>query len=188
MLEEEKHLAEQGLNEQAQRTEALEARMAALEEALKGQAQELASLKEAIKNAPQPAPRAEKPQDRYQAAYELFRQENYPQAREAFEAFLKAYPQHPLAGNAQFWLAETFYKEANYEEAILGYEEVLKKYPRSPKVPAALLKQALAFLKMQDQKVAEAILKELIQKYPESTEAVAARQRLKLLRQKEGSR
>ena len=35
-----------------------------------------------------------------------------------FEAFLSNYPKHKLAGNAQYWLGESYYVTKNYEIAL----------------------------------------------------------------------
>jgi tol-pal system protein YbgF len=114
----------------------------------------------------------------YDSAYQAFKDKKYREAREKFEAFIKDSPRHKLAGNSQFWIAETYYAEKDYESAILAYETLLKKYPDSEKTIGALLKQGFAFVDISDNKTGKAILEKLVQKYPESKEAGLARKKL----------
>jgi tol-pal system protein YbgF len=114
----------------------------------------------------------------YDAAYQAFNEKKYKDAREKFEAFLKAYPKNELTDNAQFWIAETYYAEKYYEDAILAYESLLKKYPDSKKTSSALLKQAFSFIEIGDAKTGKIILKKLIEKYPDSKETELAKKKL----------
>jgi tol-pal system protein YbgF len=114
----------------------------------------------------------------YDAAYQVFKDKKYKEAREKFEAFIKDYPKSDLTDNAQFWIAETYYAEKDYEDAILAYEALLKKYPDSKKTSSALLKQAFSFIEINDAKTGKIILNKLIQKYPDSRDAELARKRL----------
>jgi tol-pal system protein YbgF len=114
----------------------------------------------------------------YDAAYQFFRDKKYKESRGKFEAFIKDSPKHRLAGNAQFWVAETYYAEKDYENAILAYETLLKKYPDTEKTGGALLKQGLAFAEIGDKKTARVILEKLVQKFPDSKDAALAKKRL----------
>ncbi len=114
----------------------------------------------------------------YETAYQAFKDKKYKESREKFEAFLKDYPKSGLAGNAQFWIAETYYAEKNYEDAILAYESLLKKYPDNRKISSALLKQAFSFIEIGDSRTGKIILNKLIEKYPDSSDAELARKKL----------
>lgn len=170
----------------------LKERLALLEEAGKNRAQAEAEKPDAEKTSP---PEQAKPEDAgdkdreakvaaedvgrpYDAAYQLFRDKKYKESRGKFEAFIKESPRHKLAGNAQFWIAETYYAEKDYESAILAYETLLKKYPDTEKTGGALLKQGFAFAEIGDKKTARVILEKLIQKFPDSKDAALAKKRL----------
>ncbi len=114
----------------------------------------------------------------YEAAYQAFKDKKYKEAREKFEAFLKDSPKDRLAGNAQFWIAETYYAEKDYESAILAYETLLKKYPESDKASGALLKQGLSFIEIGDKKTGKTVLGRLLEKYPKSKEAPLAKKKI----------
>lgn len=117
--------------------------------------------------------------DVYMIAYELHKAGKTKEAREAFTAMLKDYPENEYSDNACFWIAESYYKDEDYEEAILAYEELFKKSPESEKISAALLKQGLAFYALKDAKTGKLILERLIERFPDSEEAKSAKKKLK---------
>ena len=49
-------------------------------------------------------------------------------------------PDHKLAGNAQYWYAETFRIRQLYTDAASAYLEGYQKYPKGEKAPVNLLK------------------------------------------------
>lgn len=114
----------------------------------------------------------------YAAAYQTFKNGNYPKAREAFQSFLTSYPSGEYSDNAQFWLGECYFYEKQYEKAILEYEKVTKKFPSSNKVPYALLKQGLSFHKLGDKVPAKLLLQQVIKDYPNTSQARIARSKL----------
>jgi tol-pal system protein YbgF len=120
----------------------------------------------------------------YEVAYNTFKEKKYKEAREKFEAFLKEFPQDKLAGNAQFWIGETYYAEEDYAGAIVEYDALLKNYPESEKSPAALLKQGYSFVEMGDKKAAKGILGQLREKYPKSKEAELAKKKIEEISKK----
>ena len=67
----------------------------------------------------------------------------YEEAGRAFAQFLAAFPQSPLADNAQYWLAETQYVRGQYQPALAEFQKVMDQYPQSAKLPDALLKVGL---------------------------------------------
>ncbi len=140
----------------------------------------VAKLAAAPPPAPAPAPTvADSPEALYQKGLDLIqKQGDYAKGQEVLREFLKRYPQHELAVNAQYWIGEAFYGEKQYENAILQFQDVIQKNPTHAKAPAALLKQGLAFHAMGDLKNARIILQKVIDNYPKSEEAGKARDRL----------
>ncbi len=120
----------------------------------------------------------------YEAARASFEDKKYKEAREKFEAFMKEFPKDKLAGNARFWIAETYYAEKDYAGAIVEYDALLKNYPNSEKAPGALLKQGYSFIEMGDKKAARGILEQLKEKYPKSREAALAKKKLEEMNKK----
>jgi len=83
-------------------------------------------------------------QDQYNYAFGLLRQADYPGAEEALRAFVQRYPNDALAGNAQYWLGETFYVRKDYNNAAAAFAEGYRKYPQSGKGADSLLKLGMS--------------------------------------------
>jgi len=114
----------------------------------------------------------------YAAAYELFKGAKYEKSSEAFENFLKQYPDTEFSDNAKFWVGECYYFEKKYEKAIVEYEKVTKNFPEGNKVPYALLKQGLSFLKLGDKASGKLLLQQVTKDYPNTSQARIARAKL----------
>lgn len=121
------------------------------------------------------------PQKLYDTALQLFRAGQYLDAMEAFKKFLREFPEHNLAGNAQYWIGECLLAMGKKKEAILAFDKVVKGYPNSPKIPSALLKEGLTFLSLGDRAVARILLKRVVDEYPDTDQAKIAAKKLRSL-------
>jgi tol-pal system protein YbgF len=83
-------------------------------------------------------------QDQYNYAFGLLRQADYPGAEQALRGFIQRYPNDPLAGNAQYWLGETYYVRKDYNNAAAVFAEGYQKYPKGGKAADNLLKLGMA--------------------------------------------
>jgi tol-pal system protein YbgF len=119
----------------------------------------------------------------YAGALTLYSGRDYQQATAKFQEFVATYPDHKLAGNAQYWIGECYYSQKRFAEAAEAFAEVEKVYPASPKVPAALFKRGLSLVELKKVPEARAALQRVIEKYPQSEEAAKARERLERLKQ-----
>ncbi len=118
----------------------------------------------------------------YEQAKKTFDDGNMETARIQFENFINTFPNSTYAGNARFWIADSYYAEKWYEKAILEYQKVLEQYPDSNKAAAARLKQGYAFAELGETANARLILNELISRYPDSREAEFAKNKLETLK------
>ncbi len=84
------------------------------------------------------------PDEQYQFAFGLLRQANYPEAERALRTFIERNPTSALAGNAQYWLGETYYVRGDYRNAAVAFAEGYQKYPDSGKAPDNLLKLGMS--------------------------------------------
>ena len=84
------------------------------------------------------------PQQQYDAAFKLTREANYPEAEKAWRAFIQRYPKDPLAGNAQYWLGQTYYVRKDYANAAAVFAEGYQKYPKGGKAANNLLELGLS--------------------------------------------
>ena len=80
----------------------------------------------------------------YENAFSMLKNENYDVAQREFQVFLDEYPGHPLAGNAKYWLGETYYVRGDYEQAARLFAEGFKQYPKNSKSADNLLKLGMS--------------------------------------------
>lgn len=117
----------------------------------------------------------------YSYAIELNRQRKYTEARGKFQEFIKKYPNDQLAGNAQYWIGETYYSVNDMKNALTSFQDVLKKFPKSNKIPDAMLKIGYVQEKQGKKQEAIATFQNLLKKYPKSKPATLAKQKLQTL-------
>ena len=112
-------------------------------------------MKKALAKPPvEPPPPPKDAQGAYDEAYSLAQKGDYDGAERGFQAFLKQYPNHQLAGNAQYWLGDiAFSQRKDFAEAAKLFGEAYKKYPKHTKAPDMLYKLGASFgqLGMKDQ-------------------------------------
>ena len=118
----------------------------------------------------------------YDSAYSNYRLSDYPGAIRGFDAFLKIYPKHALAPNAQYWIGESYAHLKQYRDAIDAERRLLGTYPDSAKAPDALLIIGTAEATLGDTPTARKTFEDLIAKYPASDAAEKAKGRLAKLK------
>lgn len=106
------------------------------------------------------------PDEQYQYAFGLLRQANYPEAERALRTFIERNPNSPLAGNAQYWLGETYYVRGDYQNAAVAFAEGYQKYPDSGKAPDNLLKLGMSLGEIGSKADACTALNELDKQFP----------------------
>jgi len=82
--------------------------------------------------------------EQYNHAFGLLKQADYPAAEAALKTFVEQHPTDPMAGNAQYWLGETYYTRNRFLEAASAFAEGYKRYPKSAKAADDLLKLAMS--------------------------------------------
>lgn len=80
----------------------------------------------------------------YDQAFQALREQNYAKAQQGFDGFLKRYPNDQLAGNAKYWLGETYYVRGDFARAARVFAEGYQQYPKSSKGPDNLLKLGIS--------------------------------------------
>jgi tol-pal system protein YbgF len=84
----------------------------------------------------------------YEEAFTDIREARYDAASAKFQQFMSKYPNHALAANAQYWLAETYYVRADYKQAAKMFAQGYQDYPKGSKAPANLLKLGLSLSRL----------------------------------------
>lgn len=123
------------------------------------------------------------PEEQYNYAFGLLRQSQFADAEGAFTTFIKTHPQHELAGNAQYWLGETYYARGDYKQAAVSFLDGYRSYPKSAKAPDNLLKLGLAMGNLGKTAEACASFQRMATEYPQAADflkrrAAAERDRL----------
>lgn len=116
--------------------------------------------------------------NRYDAAYALFKDGDYPGAIAGFESFLSQYPQSALAPAAAYWVGNAHYAMRNFDKAIAAQQRLIETYPNSPKIPDGLLNMASSQVEIGQKALARKTLENLIANYPATEAAEKARRRL----------
>ena len=139
----------------------------------------------ALAAPPPPPPAADDPatEDRaYEAAYKLFKADNYQKAIEAFQEFLKKFPESVHVPNVHYEMGSAFFALKDYKSALTSYQLLMSKYSFSPKTPDAMLSAADCEEALKDKAAARKTLKQIIAKYPGSETADEAKKRLATLK------
>ncbi len=114
----------------------------------------------------------ESPEKQYEFATSFLKIGDYNSAERAFKEFVELNPDHDLAGNAQYWYAETFRIRQLYTDAATAYLEGYQKYPKGEKAPINLLKLGVSMVqigeKIQGCKMIDGVEKQ----YPKANQSV----------------
>lgn len=117
------------------------------------------------------------PEAEYEFAYDLLLQRDYPRAEAVLADFVVRHPNHPLAGNAQYWLGETFYVRQNYMAAARTFATGWEDYPESTKAPHMLLKLGMSLNALKRTDDACITFTKLIDEHPQATASVRRAER-----------
>ncbi|MFO1082611.1 MAG: tol-pal system protein YbgF [Reyranellaceae bacterium] len=120
----------------------------------------------------------------YHDAFKKLQDGDYAGAERGFKAFLQGNPRHALAGNAQYWLGETYYARRDYSNALTAFAEGYKTYKTSAKGPDNLLKLGVTLANLGRKPDACAVFAKFGQDYPRATDL--QKRRVDQERQKNG--
>lgn len=120
----------------------------------------------------------------YDYAFGLLTQADYVAAEQALRDFIDQNPDHALAGNAKYWLGETYYVRGDYQQAAVTFAEAYQQYPENSKAADNLLKLGMALGALGSAEDACGTFSELLKRYPDA--AVTIRQRTQQEQQRLG--
>lgn len=118
----------------------------------------------------------------FDAAMETLRRTEFEAAAQAYQQFLRRYPDSGYTPAALYWLGNAQYANRNYKEAVETHRRLVTRFPDHPRTPEALLAIGNSQVELKDTKGARRTLDELIKAHPQSEAAGAARERLSRLR------
>lgn len=120
----------------------------------------------------------------YDEAFKKLQEGDYAGAERGFRTFVQRNPQNKLAGNAQYWLGETYYARRDYQNAMTAFAEGYKVYKTSQKGPDNLLKLGITMAALNRKSDACAVFARFTQDYPRATDL--QKRRIDQERQKNG--
>ncbi len=112
------------------------------------------------------------PKEQYNFATSLLKQGDYTTAERALREFVIDNPEHSLAGNAQYWYAETFRIRQLYTDAATAYLEGYQKYPKSEKAAINLLKLGVSLVQIGEKDQGCLMIKGVKKEYPKAKQSV----------------
>lgn len=118
----------------------------------------------------------------YETALEALRVSDFPKAEDAFEGFLRKYPDSGFSPSVLYWLGNSQYANGKYREAIGSHRKLINGYPTHPRTPEAMLAVANSQIELKDIKSARRTLDDLVKAHPRTEPASVARDRLARLR------
>ena len=115
---------------------------------------------------------SEAPDKQYKFATSFLKVGDYPTAERAFREFVLTNPDHDLAGNAQYWYAETFRIRQLYTDAASAYLEGYQKYPKGEKAPINLLKLGVSMVQIGEKDQGCKMINGVEKQYPKANQSV----------------
>jgi tol-pal system protein YbgF len=112
------------------------------------------------------------PDKQYEFATSFLKVGDYPTAERAFREFVLSNPKHQLAGNAQYWYAETFRIRQLYTDAAAAYLEGYQKYPQGEKAPVNLLKLGVSMVQIGEKDQGCKMINGVEKQYPKANQSV----------------
>ena len=108
----------------------------------------------------------------YEFATSFLKVGDYNTAERAFKEFVDTNPEHNLAGNAQYWYAETFRIRQLFTDAASAYLEGYQKYPKSQKAPINLLKLGVSLVQIGEKDQGCSMITGVSKQYPKASQSV----------------
>ena len=112
------------------------------------------------------------PEKQYEFATSFLKVGDYNTAERAFREFVNLNSNHKLAGNAQYWYAETFRIRQLYTDAASAYLEGYQNYPKSEKAPINLLKLGVSLVQIGEKDQGCLMISGVKKQYPKAKESV----------------
>ena len=112
------------------------------------------------------------PEEQYEFATSFLKVGDYNMAERAFREFVDKNPEHNLAGNAQYWYAETFRIRQLFTDAASAYLEGYQKYPKSQKAPINLLKLGVSLVQIGEKDQGCLMISGVKKEYPKANQSV----------------
>jgi len=111
----------------------------------------------------------------------LSKESKHKDAFNAYDKFLKDYPNSTFAAEAKYGLGYSQFALKNYKSSMATQQKLMDAHPDSPKVPDAMLNMANSQIQLSQVLGAKKTLRDLIARFPNSEVTPTAQKRLKAL-------
>jgi len=108
----------------------------------------------------------------YEYAFGKLKERNYDGAETALRAFVDRHPDDPLAGNAMYWMGETYYVRKDFSEAARIFLDAFQRFPKGNKAPDNLFKLAKSLVQIGENQSACTTYKELVKTFPRANRRI----------------
>jgi tol-pal system protein YbgF len=112
------------------------------------------------------------PKEQYDFALSFVKVGDYETAEIALREFVDTNAKDKLAGNAQYWYAETFRIRQLYQDAATAYLDGYQKYPNSGKAPVNLLKLGVSLVQIGEKDQGCSMITGVSKQYPKASQSV----------------
>lgn len=111
------------------------------------------------------------PESLYERSNEALLRRQFGDAEAGFRTFIEKFPDHSLAGSAQYWLGETYYAQSDFRQAAQAFLRGYKQYPNSRRAADSLLKLGISLDRLGQKQQACASYDAVSSEYPKAVEA-----------------
>jgi tol-pal system protein YbgF len=102
----------------------------------------------------------------YDSAYSDYTAGQYELAIVGFQTFLKFFPRHPNADDAQLNIGNALFNAGKFREAVTEYQRVVSDYPKTESAPQAYYKMGLSYLQLKQEDLARKAFQTILNDYP----------------------
>jgi tol-pal system protein YbgF len=118
------------------------------------------------------------PQRLYDLAWADYVGSQYNLAISGFENYIRTYGRSEQAGDAQYFIGESYYQQGMFTEAAAAYDRGISDYPTSKRIPDMYFKRGMALNALGQTDRARESWEYVVKNFPNSDAGRLARQRL----------
>jgi tol-pal system protein YbgF len=118
------------------------------------------------------------PTKAWEQAYGDYAAGLYDLAVDGFTAFIRDFPRHDQADDAQFLIGRSYLQDAKNDKAVEAFDKVIRTYPTSNSIPDSYYLKGVALRNLRQIDKAREAWEAVIKNYPDSPAASLAKQAL----------
>lgn len=128
------------------------------------------------------------PEAMFRKGMTLYDKKKYAEARALFERITGSYQVSYTARDSSYYYAASYYLEGNYPKAVAAFQKLLLDFPESPAAAEAYYHIWMSSMKLNNTEKAAQSYNSLIAGYPDSKWAALARERLRDIPLRDGTK